>query len=67
VLQKLESAARGIDRLVALLKRIDPNIAQALLAKLQVSSLGEIADIKTLQNVVLGLDEVAGSNPLYTA
>jgi hypothetical protein len=53
--------------LVALLKRIDPNIAQALLAKLQVSSLGEIADIKTLQNVVLGLDEVAGSNPLYTA
>ena len=67
VLLMLESVTRGIDRLEAVLKRIDPNTAQALLTKLQVSSLGQIADIKTLQNVVLGLDEVAGSNPLYTA
>jgi hypothetical protein len=60
VLLLLESVARGIDRLEAVLKRIDPNTVQALLTKLQVSSLGQIADIKTLQNVVLGLEEVAG-------
>jgi hypothetical protein len=53
--------------LEAVLKRIDPNTVQALLTKLQVSSLGQIADIKTLQNVVLGLEEVAGSNLPYTA
>ena len=63
VLLMLESVTRGIDRLEAVLKRIDPNTVQALLTKLQVSSLGQIADIKTLQNVVLGLEEVAGSKP----
>ena len=57
VLLMLESVTRGIDRLEAVLKRIDPNTVQALLTKLQVSSLGQIADIKTLQNVVLGLEE----------
>ena len=55
-----ESVTRGIDRLEAVLKRIDPNTVQALLTKLQVSSLGQIADIKTLQNVVLGLEQFAG-------
>ena len=67
VLMMLESVARGIDRLEAVLKRIDPNTVQALLTKLQVSSLGQIADIKTLQNVVLGLEELTGSNPLHAA
>jgi len=67
VLQMLESIARGIDRLEAVLERIDPNIVQALLTKLQVSSLGQIADIKTLQQVVLGLEELAGSNQSHAA
>ena len=67
VLLMLESVTRGIDRLEAVLKRIDPNTVQALLTKLQVSSLGQIADIKTLQNVVLGLEELTGSNPLHAA
>src|SRR5215469_6362619 len=67
VLLMLESVTRGIDRLEAVLKRIDPNTVRALLAKLQVSSLGEIADIKTLQNVVLGLEELAGSNRPHAA
>ena len=67
VLMMLESVTRGIDRLEAVLKRIDPNSVQALLTKLQVSSLGQIADIKTLQNVVLGLEELAGSNPPHAA
>jgi hypothetical protein len=49
----LGSVARGIDRLEAVMNRVDPNTVQALLTKLQVSSLGQIADIKTLQNVVL--------------
>ena len=67
VLLMLESVTRGIDRLEAVLKRIDPNTVQALLTKLQVSSLGQIADIKTLQNVVLGLEELVGSNRPHAA
>lgn len=55
----LEPVARGIERLDAVLKRIDPTTVQALLAKVQLSSLGQIAHIKTLQNVVLGLEELA--------
>jgi hypothetical protein len=60
VLEMLESVARGIDRLEAVLKRMDPNTVQAVLAKLQAPPLGRIADMKTLQNVVLGLEELAG-------
>jgi hypothetical protein len=59
VLLMLESVTRGIDRLEAVLKRIDPNTVQALLAKLQAPPLGQIADIKTLQHIVLGLEELA--------
>jgi len=59
----LESVARGIDRLEAVMNRVD----QALLTKLQVSSLGQIADIKTLHNVVLGLEKLAGSNRPHAA
>ena len=58
----LESVARGIDRLEAVLKRMDPNTVQAVLAKLQAPPLGQIADINTLQHVVFGLEEVAGPN-----
>ena|SRR5215469_3561204 len=67
VLQMLESVACGIDRLEAVMNRVDPNTVQALLTKLQVSSLGQIADIKTLQDVVLGLEELAGSNAPHAA
>ena len=67
VLQMLESVARGIDRLEAVTKRIDPNTVQVLLAKLQAPPLGQIADIKTLQNVVLGLEELAGPNQHHAA
>ena len=66
VLQMLESVARGIDRLEAVTKRMDSNTVQALLAKLQAPPLGQIADIKTLQNLVLGLEEFAASNPPHT-
>ena len=59
VLQMLESATRGIDRLDAVTKRLDPNTVKGLLDKLQVPPLNEIADIKILQNVVLGLEELA--------
>ena len=58
----LESVARGIDRLEAVLKRMDPNTVQAVLAKLQAPPLGQIADTRTLHNVVLGLEELAGPN-----
>jgi hypothetical protein len=63
VLQMLESVARGIDRLEAVTKRMDSKTVQALLAKLQAPPLGEITDIKTLQDVVLGLEELAGPQP----
>ena len=56
----LESATRGLDRLEAVTQRLDPNTVKGLLDKLQVPPLNEIADIKTLQNVVLGLEELAG-------
>ena len=67
VLQMLESVTRGIDRLEAVMNRVDPNTVQALLTKLQVSSLGQIADIKTLQKVVFELEEFTGSNPPHAA
>ena len=67
VLQMLESAARGIDRLEAVMKRSDPNTVQGLLAKLQAPPLGAIVDIKTLQRVVLGLEELAGTSPHQAA
>jgi len=60
VLGMLESVVRGIDRLDAVTKRLDPNTVKALLEKLQAPPLNEIADIKTLQNVALGLEELAG-------
>ena len=60
VLQMMESAARGIDRLEAITKRINPSTMEDMLAKLQAPPLGSITDIKTLQRVVLGLEELAG-------
>ena len=63
----LESVARGIDRLEAVLKRMDPNTVQAVLAKLQAPPLGRIADMNTLQHVVFGLEEVAGPNKPHAA
>jgi hypothetical protein len=59
----LEAVARGIDRLEAIAKRIDPSTVQALLAKLQAPPLRQIADIKALQNIVLGLEKLAGTDP----
>jgi hypothetical protein len=67
VLQMLESATRGLDRLDAVTKRLDPNTVKGLLDKLQVPPLNEIADIKTLQNVVLGLEEFAGPTQPHAA
>jgi hypothetical protein len=63
----LESAKRGFDRLEAVTKRLEPNTVEALLAKLQAPPLREIADIKTLQNVVLGLEELAGPTQPHAA
>jgi hypothetical protein len=67
VLQMLESAARGIERLDAVTKRLDAKTVEALLAKLQAPPLGEISDMKTLQHVVFGLEELAGSDQHHAA
>src|SRR5208337_2724742 len=67
VLQMLESAIRGIERLEAVTKRLDAKTVEALLAKLQAPPLGEISDMKTLQHVVFGLEELAGSDQHHAA
>ncbi|HVO64553.1 MAG TPA: Rad52/Rad22 family DNA repair protein [Terriglobales bacterium] len=67
VLGMLESVVRGIDRLDAVTKRLDPNTVKALLEKLQAPPLNEIADIRTLQTVVLGLEELAGPKQHHAA
>jgi len=67
VLQRLESAARGFTRLEAVTKRLDAKTVEALLAKLQAPPLGEISDMKTLQHVVFGLEELAGPNQPHAA
>jgi hypothetical protein len=67
VLQVLESAARGLGRLSAITKRLDPDTIQTLLTKLQAPRLAEIADMKTLQDVVFGLEDLAGPNHHHAA
>ena len=67
VLQMLESAIRGIERLDAVIQRLDAKTVEALLAKLQAPPLGEISDMKTLQHVVFGLEELAGSDKHHAA
>jgi hypothetical protein len=67
VLEILESAARGFDRLSAIRKRVDPKTLEILLAKLQAPPLADIADMKTLRNVVFGLEQLADSPPAHTA
>jgi hypothetical protein len=59
VVQVLESAARGFDRLNAVRKRVDAKVLESLLARIQAPPLAEIADMKTLRNVVLGLEQLA--------
>ena len=67
VLQLLESAARGITRLEAVTKRLEAKTISALLEKLQAPPLGEISDMKTLQHVVFGLEELAGPDQHHAA
>ena len=67
VLEILESAVRGFDRLSAVRKRLDAKTLESLLAKLQAPPLTEIADMKTLRNVVFGLEQLADSPPAHPA
>jgi hypothetical protein len=60
VLQVLESAVRGVHRLNAVKKRVDPKVLESLLAKVQAPPLAEIGDMKTLRDVVVGLEQLAG-------
>jgi len=60
VLRLLESAMRGFDRLDAVTERLDRSTVDALLAKLQAPPLDEIDNMKTLEHVVFGLEELAG-------
>ena len=59
VLQVLESASRGFDRLNEIRRRFDPTTVEGMLTKLQAPRFEEIADMKTLQAVVFGLEELA--------
>lgn len=64
VLQVLESAVRGVHRLNAVKKRVDPKVLEGLLAKVQAPPLAEIGNMRTLRDVVLGLEQLAGSPPV---
>jgi hypothetical protein len=63
VFQVLESATRGIERLNAITKRLDPASVASLLSKLQVPPVAEITDMKTLQAAVFGLEDLTGPKP----
>ena len=67
VLRVLESAARGINRLATVTPRLDSTTVDALLSKLQAPRLDQIADMKTLEQVVFGLEELAGPNHHHAA
>lgn len=67
VLCVLESAARGINRLNAVIQRLDSRTLEVLLAKIQAPPLNQIADMKTLEQVVFGLEKVAGPNHHHAA
>ena len=67
VLRVLESAARGIHRLDAVTQGLDSTTVGALLAKLQAPPLNQIADMKTLEQVVFGLEELTGPNHHHAA
>ena len=67
VLEMLESATRGLDRLEAVTHSLDTGTLEALLTKLQVPPLDEIADLKTLQHVVFGLEELASQGEWHAA
>jgi hypothetical protein len=59
VVEVLESASRGFERLNRIRQRLDPETVEGMLAKLQAPRLEEIADMKTLQLVVFGLEQLA--------
>jgi hypothetical protein len=43
---------------------VNPKVLEGLLARIQAPPLAEIADMKTLRDVVLGLEQLADSPPL---
>ena len=67
VFDVLESAARGLDRLNAITRRVDSKMLAILLAKIQAPPLPEIGDMKTLRNVVFGLEQLVDSSPVHNA
>jgi len=67
VLQVLESAVRGFDRLRAVTQRLDPTTVETQLTKLQAPPIAKIADMKTLQDVVFGLEGLGNPNCHHAA
>jgi hypothetical protein len=61
VLEILESAARGFERLHAATSRVDPKMVESLLEKLQAPRLTEIPDMKMLRTVVFAIEHLADS------
>lgn len=67
VFDVLESAARGLDRLGAITRRVDSKMLPSLLAKIQAPPLSEIGDMKTLRYVVFGLEQLVDSPAIHNA
>lgn len=53
--------SRKYYKLSGVRKRVDAKVLESLLAKIQAPPLAEIADMKTLRDVVLGLEQLADS------
>ena len=66
VVQVLESAVRGVHRLNAVKKRVDPKVLEGRLAKVQAPPLAEIGNMKTVRKVVLDLEQLADSRYVQT-
>lgn len=67
VFDVLESAARGLNRLEAITRRVDSKMLASLLAKIQAPPISEIGDMKTLRNVVIGLEQLVDSPGIHNA
>lgn len=63
VLQHMEAAQRGIQRIEAALRRLDKSVARDIFNSLDINSIREIKDLHTLHQLLTALERAAGTTP----
>ena len=63
VLKHMQAAERGFQRLDAALKKVGKEPLFAILESLNISTLGQVADLATLHKIVLAVEAKAGIAP----